>query len=551
MVNIIFFYCRVWTRWHSFPASTSVFVDLETCIVDDFIKLCLHKLRKDLSTLEVTFHGYSNVDRAILLAELIDIENNSHATPVVIQRYIQRVFKEPSVSIPSSFAKSQDQQKQVESHARIYQHWFALEVYKCFIDLKLDVIPTITVTLNSQTFEIDRILLDNFVADVDSIVHLTKHNTRYLTEIDLSELTYTSILCRSLDRFLFPNNDQTKKGACIHQMPSYKDDSAIHKPDFTVCTMASGIPVDTVLSGIYKLEEEEESFHETIAYCVESAKIYSEHRRAVLGLSGCKDHFKLLLCQFNGDGKIQVIEMMETTSIVEFRKFACVLYACVHYLCDKPVIQGRSITDVAVKCEQGSVKHHEHITHRVVKCLATATIHKYYDTEEDDHNYELIAELDLLPNTTLQQLSSDGRFHRLSYDYITERLLIPMFVDFAPVLETLSKLHDRDLVHSDVRLANIVFTKNGGGHLIDFDLVNKVNTRYPTSYNYYTTDISERHIEALPYLPRTKEHDRYSIQKCMEWKTLDCLPPEIKGLFDSNKSLSFIGQYLCDHYPRP
>ena len=339
-------------------------------------------------------------------------------------------------------------------------------------------------------------------------------------------------------------------------MPSYKDDSAIHKPDFTVCSMASGIPVDIVLSGIYKLEEEEESFHETIAYCLESAKLYSEDRRAVLGLSGCWEHFKLLLCQFNGDGKIQVIEIMETTSIVEFRKLACVLYACIHYLCDKPVIQGRSITDVAVKCEQGSVEHHDQITHRVVECLATAKshqIHKYYDTEEYDqcnHNYELIAELDLLPNTTLQQLSSDGRFHRLSYDYINERLLIPMFVDFARVLETLSKLHDRDLVHSDVRLSNIVFTENGG-HLIDFDLVNKVNTRYSISYNYNTTDISERHIEARPYMPRTKEHDRYSIQKCMEGKTGKRLPPEIKELFDSKKSLSFIAQYLCDHYPRP
>ena len=540
----------MWIRWHSSPATFFVSVDIETCIVDDFIKLCLKELQNKLNPCVVTLRGYSVVNRAILVAELIDVENNSHATPVVIQRYIQRVFKEPSVSTPSSFAKYQDQQKQVESHARIYQHWFALEVYKCFIDLKLDVIPTITVTLNSQTFEIDRILLDNFVADVDSIVHLTKHNTRYLTEIDSSELTYTSILCRSLDRFLFPNNDQTKKGACIHQMPSYKDDSAIHKPDFTVCTMASGIPVDIVLSGIYKLEKMKgSSFHETIAYCVESAKIYSNHRRAVLGLSGCKDHFKLLLCQFNGDGKIQVIEMMETTSIDEFRKFACVLYACVHYLCDKPVIQGRSITDVAVKCEQGSVEHHDQITHRVVKCLATATIHKYYDTEEDDHNYELIAELDLLPNTTLQQLSSDGRFHRLSYDYINERLLIPMFVDFAPVLETLSKLHDRDLVHSDVRLANIVFTKNGGGHLIDFDLVNKVNTRYPTNYN--STYIFERHNKAHPTMPRTKEHDRYSIQKCMEENTGKHLPPEIKELFDSNKSLSFIAQYLCDHYPRP
>ena len=168
----------MWIRWHSSHASTSVFVDLETCIVAEFIELCLNKLRKtELSAIEVAFRDYSVVDRSILVAELIDIENNSCMTPVFIQPYIQRVFREPSVHTPSLFAKCRNQQKQVESHARIYQHWFALEVYKCFIDLKLDVIPTITVTLSDQAFEIDRTLLDNFVADVDSIVHLTKHNT--------------------------------------------------------------------------------------------------------------------------------------------------------------------------------------------------------------------------------------------------------------------------------------------------------------------------------------------------------------------------------------
>ena len=95
--------------------------------------------------------------------------------------------------------------------------------------------------------------------------------------------------------------------------------------------------------------------------------------------------------------------------------------------------------------------------------------------------------------------------------------------DFEPLLLQLSKLHGKDLVHSDVRNTNIIFTNNGG-HLIDFDLVEREGVKYPTLYN---NDIPERAPGATPSLPRMIKHDRISISKCM-MNNVTYIPEEIK-----------------------
>ena len=61
--------------------------------------------------------------------------------------------------------------------------------------------------------------------------------------------------------------------------------------------------------------------------------------------------------------------------------------------------------------------------------------------------------------------------------------------DFKPV--AVQNLQNAGYVHSDVRMANIVFTDNGG-KLIDFDLTNKIGVLYPNGY----VTFAEHHSQA-------------------------------------------------------
>ena len=65
----------------------------------------------------------------------------------------------------------------------------------------------------------------------------------------------------------------------------------------------------------------------------------------------------------------------------------------------------------------------------------------------------------------------------------------------------LGRMHEKEIVHSDVRLANMVFLQDGSGKLIDFDLADKVGTGYPVNYNY---EFDERHPTAKSSQPRKK-----------------------------------------------
>ena len=52
-----------------------------------------------------------------------------------------------------------------------------------------------------------------------------------------------------------------------------------------------------------------------------------------------------------------------------------------------------------------------------------------------------------------------------------------------PIMHALDKLHKKGYVHSDVRLQNMVFPRDGEAKLIDFDLTDNVGVPYPPNYN--------------------------------------------------------------------
>ena len=104
-------------------------------------------------------------------------------------------------------------------------------------------------------------------------------------------------------------------------------------------------------------------------------------------------------------------------------------------------------------------------------------------------------------------LTTDQRYQVLEYKYIcgSSGPHTHKVCNFLSVAKT---LHNHKYVHSDVRLANIVFMDNNDSKLIDFDLTDKCGSNYPFGYN---RNFLERHPLISAYSPRNICHDRYSL----------------------------------------
>ena len=55
-----------------------------------------------------------------------------------------------------------------------------------------------------------------------------------------------------------------------------------------------------------------------------------------------------------------------------------------------------------------------------------------------------------------------------------------MLSNFRPIMEALDKIHENGYVHSDARAANLLFPTTSSAKLIDFDLSDKNDSKYPT-----------------------------------------------------------------------
>jgi len=97
-----------------------------------------------------------------------------------------------------------------------------------------------------------------------------------------------------------------------------------------------------------------------------------------------------------------------------------------------------------------------------------------------------------------------------SYDYLASKEYCPpnqKLKYFKDIAIAIDHLHAKGIVHSDVRLRNMLFLEDGRGKLIDFDLACQENTPYPDNYNECFV---ERHPEAKCDSPRKRYHDNYS-----------------------------------------
>lgn len=168
---------------------------------------------------------------------------------------------------------------------------------------------------------------------------------------------------------------------------------------------------------------------------------------------------------------------------------------------------------------------------------------KYYDSEAIEWNFrkpnvEILKSCTKLTNVKLDDITTDHRIQCLSYDFVDGNHQPTSVKQFVGILETLHMLHEKNIVHSDVRLANMIFHADNS-HLIDFDLADKENTDYPRGY----TKLVERLKETVQFSKRKKLHDRHSVKYVIEI----CLDVKLSSLTDMQISLLDIIANLQNH----
>ena len=83
---------------------------------------------------------------------------------------------------------------------------------------------------------------------------------------------------------------------------------------------------------------------------------------------------------------------------------------------------------------------------------------------------------------------------------------------FIQIGNILKLIHEKKLVHGDIRLANLIFgTYNpdrSTSYIIDFDFTSAAGEQYPGTYN---GSLYVRHPNAKPYEAKKFDHDWYSL----------------------------------------
>ena len=112
----------------------------------------------------------------------------------------------------------------------------------------------------------------------------------------------------------------------------------------------------------------------------------------------------------------------------------------------------------------------------------------------------------------MTNLTTDGRFVILAYDYIEGDHSPKCLKGFAGVVCALHIIHEHGYVHGDVRACNIIFSKDSS-FLIDYDLAMQEGERYPVGFVHHN---HEKHTDARAGHPMRKVHDRFTLGVIIE-----------------------------------
>ena len=411
----------------------------------------------------------------------------------------------------------------------LYGHWFAIQLYNIYLQAIAQTTTTASdmpqhkyiFEFRGKEFQIAKSHLEDAVRSIRASCNLAKSSESRGISSDsymcASELSFSCLYSRSLDRFLF--KDPTK-GACLHQAPSCVrvpgNIATLEKMD--TCAIAlnrNGSPSSPVLFADLKqsLDNMDKACRESALYAVNGVAEYSGRRSWPIKLGIPSTRQCSMQKVYTASNKI-LYEMEVAKGEPHNEALLLTLYVAVSSLIESPIDSPQAIT---CPLPEKGVKVKE-VNDRVICCEkgGKTYICKLYDSSEEEWNIpnlELIKIFDYFKEAETLKLSNDGRLSMLRYQYIPNGNCDKPhnLQHFKGVLKCLEKLHDSGYVHGDVRIENIVFTSDGS-FLIDFDLARKENLQscYPIGYS---TTFDVRHPSAKPHRLLNKEHDVYSIKK--------------------------------------
>ena len=376
--------------------------------------------------------------------------------------------------------------KQTKEH-ELYTNWFAMSLYNC------------------KEYEEDSLKL------AETVQQILKRNLCTELRVSENEERYTSLLSTAFDCFVRKNNH-----CCLHQCTLYD----LSRPDFYMTSLNEGIPQHPKLIADFKKSGDDfdkakaQSFH----YCMAMVE-GTNSNHPILTMPCTPTEFNLYLCIPESTPQMAYIKIMEAK--VDNTKNLALLFCRMRL-----GVEALKLDMFDKKCftvmptSQLTFKDEERLSqNRVFK--HNMRVYKLYDGKTfGSPNLKVIRHLgnDYLGNMREEDLTADGRMKMFSYDYqlVNENKSLTLKC-FEPIIKDLDVLHSEGIVHSDVRLENMLFLENGDAKIIDFDLANDVGTHYPTNYN---SNLFGHHEDARAGKPREIVHDRYSLFCVLEIKVV-------------------------------
>ena len=411
----------------------------------------------------------------------------------------------------------------------ICTYWFGLEVLKTLEsatqNLRLSG-STINITLDGSMYEMKRSSLQDATDAIKSACEICRDDTPGEESRGLmsnskarnTEVAFTSLITRALDRFLFPT---VATGACLHQTPVRAAHGNPERPDiYIVKFQKKFLPGHPVSCTDIKTTKFGVADNETVLYNAVAVQEGGTLNRfpVLIGLPCTYSNLELQL-HVSVDRKVWKLIVAKRSPWDE--ALLCTLYATVHYLMEKGMLNRSKPLTIPEPFKEMKGYSICGVTNRVFHEKKSNVVFKFFDTGHRGDNFfdhsimeELIQKCpSILPGVKLTSIAS--RVYILTYKYIPGREGQPCNLkDFVGVVQTLSLMHKHGLVHGDVRLANMVFTEDGTSYLIDFDFVGKHGMS--DYFGNFNSELDERHPEAYPGSKMKMEHDRHSLAYLIE-----------------------------------
>lgn len=441
----------------------------------------------------------------------------------------KRVARVPREMSVRSQAKKKNAADKVCLKQPLYVHWLGLEMLKAYksaiSQIEKEEYP-IKIHLDESMYEIERDSLKNVTDAIKSASTQCQDTTSSnggrglmgCPELRQTEVAFSSLVSRALDRFIFPNE---VTGACLHQAPCRKIDKTPERPDIYIVQFNSGfVPGNPLTLSDIKRDDFDHADRESSLYSsvgVEEGNCL--HLFPVLiGIPCALDKMEL---QLHVNVANRFWKLVVTSGQPWDGALLCTLKAGIHHLIENNLFMmyDRDCDPIPFK----DMRPYSILGQRkrvfLKKDNDTTTVIKFFDILEDDYFHPFVMEdlikkiPTILPEVKLTPCDADNRVYMLEYTYIEGKdgsVRTCQLKEFVGVVKQLSEMHKYEFVHGDVRLANMVFSKDGKSSLIDFDFVGNHNRNvYASSFNY---KLKERHQQACPNSPMLMEHDRFGLE---------------------------------------